>query len=595
MSAPPPSDRRAPSAGGPARVWAFLREAVRSRETGLVLLAALAGVIAGLAVTLMSRVTGLLHEWLFALAPGERLSGSGALGSPWMVLVPAAGGLIMGTLALVLKRLRPGPFIDPIEANALHGGRMSLTDSIIVAAQTMISNGFGASLGLEAGFTQIGGGIASRVGAFFGLRRNDLRILVGAGAGGAIGAAFGAPLMGAFYGFELIIGVYAIPAAAPVLAATLSAMLTARALGVSIDPLPAITAPVVEPADFFVFVGLGLVAALAAVVIMRLVTGVETLFARSRLPPPARAALAGACVGGLALYSPEVLSDGHGALHLQVASPVTAAVAIVFALKVVASALSLGSGFRGGLFFASLFLGALLGKLYAAALSALLPALAVDPALAAVVGMGALAVGVVGGPFTMSFLVLEMTRDLGITAVVIAAAATASLTVRETFGYSFSTWRFHLRGETIRSAQDVGWMRALTVERMMRADPPTFSAGGSLSAFCATFPLDPGRWVVLVDGLGRYGGLVEAAEAHAALQHGDGPVAALARHPGTVLTPGMTVKQAADAFVAAGAEDLAVVDGAGEGRVLGLLNEADALRRYAQELEQARRGLVGDA
>ncbi len=108
----------------------------------------------------------------------------------------------------MIRRWRPDREIDPIEANALHGGRMSLLGSMIVAAQTIWSSGVGASVGLEAGYTQAASGIASRIGNAFRLRRGDLRILVGCGAAAGIAGAFGAPLAGAFYGFELIIGSY---------------------------------------------------------------------------------------------------------------------------------------------------------------------------------------------------------------------------------------------------------------------------------------------------------------------------------------------------------------------------------------------------
>ena len=85
---------------------------------------------------------------------------------------------------------------------------MSLRDSLVVTAQILVSNGFGASVGLEAGYTQIASGLASRLGIAFRLRRADLRVSLGAGAAGAIAAAFGAPLTGTFYAFELIIGTY---------------------------------------------------------------------------------------------------------------------------------------------------------------------------------------------------------------------------------------------------------------------------------------------------------------------------------------------------------------------------------------------------
>src|SRR5262249_60979882 len=95
-------------------------------------------------------------------------------------------------------------------------GRLSLPGRLIGALQTMCSSGVGASVGLEAGYTQIASGIASRIGIAFRLRRGDLRVLVGCGAAAGIAGAFGAPLAGAFYGFELILSSYAPASLAPV-------------------------------------------------------------------------------------------------------------------------------------------------------------------------------------------------------------------------------------------------------------------------------------------------------------------------------------------------------------------------------------------
>ena len=131
-------------------------------------------------------------------------------------------------------------------------------------------------------------------------------------------------------------------------------------------------------------------------------------------------------------------------------------------------------------------------------------------------GMGTLSVAVVGGPLTMTFLVLESTGDLSVAGGVLAASIATSLAVRATFGYSFTTWRLHLRGESIRGAQDVGWLRDLTVGRLMVSAPPTIPADTSLRAFRAAYPLGSAHVVVAVDEAGRYRGLVLVPEAHAA-------------------------------------------------------------------------------
>src|SRR5271154_5910389 len=172
----------------------------------------------------------LLHEVFFRLQHGERLSARLTLNPILALSVPLVGGLLFGGVTELISRWRPEREIDPIEANALHGGRMSLLGSIIVAAQTVWSSGVGASVGLEAGYTQLASGLASRIGRAFRLRRGDLRILVGCGAAAGIAGAFGAPLAGAFYGFELIIGSYSSVSLAPVGISALVGFLVARSL-----------------------------------------------------------------------------------------------------------------------------------------------------------------------------------------------------------------------------------------------------------------------------------------------------------------------------------------------------------------------------
>jgi CIC family chloride channel protein len=455
-------------------------------------------------------------------------------------------------------------------------------------------------VGLEAAYAQMGGGLASKLGVALRLRRNDLRVLVGCGCAGAIGAAFGAPLTGAFYAFELIVGTYSVANVAPILTASVVGVLTARALRSVSYAVNLPTAAPMALQDYLVMIALGMICAALGVLIMRMVSWVEKGFELARLPRAFRPAIGGCFVAGLALISPQVLAAGHGALRLDLPAKLgMGALALLIGLKVLASTVSLGSGFRGGLFFASLFLGALAGKLFAAVMAAYVPSIAVDPTICILVGMATLAVAVVGGPLTMSFLVLETTGDFAVTAIVLAASVVTSLVVRETFGYSFSTWRMHLRGETIRGAIDVGWMRSLTVGRMMRRDPETILGEASLAELRRRFPLGSTQRVVVVDTDGRYQGVALTAEAHASADNPDEDAkrtaAAIAHWKDNPLTPDMNIKEAVAIFDRSESEALAVVDSRDNRKVLGLLTEGFALRRYAEELDKARQGLAGGA
>src|SRR5215813_14246295 len=346
------------------RVLTALRALLRSNEFYLIPLALVVGTVAGAIVTLMSQIAQIAHVLIYGIPIDVRLSAN-AYVVPWVALVaPAAGGLILGIMEWSRRRLKISSAVDPIEANALRGGHLSMRDSVVVSSQTLISNGCGASVGLEAGYTQIGSGIASLLGKFFNLRRNDLRLIVGCGSAAAIAAAFGAPITGAFYACELIVGVYSVGSAAPILAASLAGALTAQWLGGAPYSLevPKVSAVGVE--QYLALIGLALVTSGVGIAVMRSSPMFERLF--TWLPVWLRPVIGGACVGAMAVVTPQVLAAGHGAMVLDLhRDMLTTTIALVIVLKLSACLLSLASGFRGGLFFASLFVGSLLGKLYA--------------------------------------------------------------------------------------------------------------------------------------------------------------------------------------------------------------------------------------
>ena len=567
----------------------FLRAEIRASELWLVVIAAGVGAGAGVATLVIGAGAHGLQQLFYGISFDERLSALAHV-QPASLLALPAGGAVLGFLAWFWVRRRRGTPVDPVEANALHGGRMSMRDSLFVGLQTIVSNGFGASVGLEAAYAQLGGAIASLTGRGLNLRRNDLRTFVAAGAGAAIAAAFDAPLTGAFYAFEIVLGSYTVANIAPVAAAALAGALVTRLANFEPLVVRISTAKDLLLSHYLLFAGLGLLSGFFGIAIMRLVGWIEVAAGKAPGPKTLRPVLGGALLAGLALLAPQTLSAGHGAMRLDLTATLgVVALGFLLSTKTLASSIALGFGFRGGLFFASLYLGSLLGRLYALLLGHV-HGVVLDPLAASLVGMGALAVAVVGGPFTMTFLVLETTADFGLAAATLTASLVASVLVRELFGYSFSTWRLHLRGQTIRSAHDVGWLRDLTAGRMMRADAPSIAADASLAEFRRRFPLGSTRRVVALDETGRYAGIVPTSSVYADAD-GEGRVGELMLNQADWLSPEMSIKQIMGAFDRAGGDELAVLDD--DRKVLGVLSEAYAARRYSEELENNRRDLVG--
>lgn len=576
----------------PRAVGLRLQRRLRESEAAFIVLAALVGASAGLATLVQGLIAHGLQGLLYGVSI-NRLSALGSIHHPWRLLALPLGGAMLVGLNRVLARRGKAP-VDVVEANALHGGRIPAPDNFAIAAQTILSNGCGASVGLEATYAQMGGGIASLLGQRLRLRRGDLRTLVGAGAGAGVGAAFGAPLAGAFYAFEVVIGSYSIAAVAPVIAASLSAVLVLRRLGIE----PYLVATTINRSrtavDYGAAVVLGLACALLGVVVMRLVTEAERAMAAATRGASWRPVLGGMLLIPIAWASPQALSAGHGALHLDLLTrPPVQFLLAVLVLKIMASVVSLASGFRGGLFFASLFLGSLAGQAFAQAVNMAGLGVALDPTDFALVGMASVAVSVIGGPMTMALLTLETTHDFALMGVVLTAALIASAVTREAFGYSFSTWRLHVRGSDIRSPRDIGWMLSLNAGRIMRRDWVSVNEGMTLGEFRAAVPLGATSKAIVTGGDGIYRGIVQTAAAHGAALGPEQPVGPLAELGLATLHPETGIKAILAQFDATGADELAVVDAAH--RVVGVVGERHARRRYLEEIEAAQRRMFGES
>lgn len=239
-------------------------------------------------------------------------------------------------------------------------------------------------------------------------------------------------------------------------------------------------------------------------------------------------------------------------------------------------------------------MGALLGKTHALFLEQS-AAGALPVSVMAIVGMSALAAAIIGGPMTMTFLALEMTGNFPMTILVLAAVITSSVVIRSIFGYSFATWRFHLRGESIRSAHDVGWIRNLTVGKLMRADIRTVRSDISLEEVRERYPIGSTQRVIVVDDGDRYQGIVNIPEIHTPeADASQRPFLDFLKHKNDFLQPQMNAKQAAEIFDRCQGEALAVVDGLIGRRVVGQLSESHTLRRYSEELDRRRREAVGE-
>ena len=557
----------------------------------LIVAAAVVGAAGGCVASLTLWAASFLHTVLFDLPDNIRLSAAPSLDWVRLLTMLTAGGLLVGLSAL-LWRKRIGTIVDPIEANALHGGRMSTADSLFVLGQSVVSSGFGASLGLEGGYTQMAGAIGSKVGRLMRRRRHDLRMLVGAGAASAIAGAFAAPFAGAAYGFELIIGSYTVGTLAPVAVAAIAGTVVSRSIAhqgfrIQLEPLY-----FTGGHQFLFMVVIGVTCGLLAVAVMRGATATEQLARNWGLRSEWRPVAGGVILASLGWLTPYALGSGHGGIESVFQSPLPVTfLALVLGAKLVASAVSIGSGFRGGLFSTSLFLGALTGAGVGQLASGVGLASANEVSLFTLTGMAAFGAAVIGAPLTMALLVIEISDRLAVAGPMLIGVVTATLTVRAVFGYSFATWRFHLRGEAILGGGDVGWIRDTTAETFMRRDAKTILASARVGDVCGLHPLGSVKVLAAVDANGAFLGLVDVAGLHAS-DAPDGTIRDHLAHEDAAIGADMTIDHLLSEFEARETEVLVVTDEAR--RVRGYITEAYALRRYREELDRRQNEIFGN-
>ena len=432
---------------------------VRSRGPGQLLfwiMAFILGVGAGLTALGFRAGIALLERTLYGASDSAVLTGVSAL--PWYLLIaiPAAGGLIVG---LILHRFTPDGRVravaDVIEGAALQGGRVEIRAGLASAAASLITLGSGGSAGREGPVVHLAATLSSWMANRINASGITGRDLLGCAVAGAVSASFNAPIAGAIFAMEVVLRHYALHAFAPIAIASVMGTVVNR---LYFGDVAEFTLPVRNAVAFYweipAFLILGLVSGLVALALMRSIFWTEdmanSLQRRLRLPRWLRPALAGALVGALAIYAPQVIGIGYEVTTLALTGNLLLHEAIVIAaLKVVAVSITLGGRMGGGIFSPALVIGALTGLAFGLIATALIPAYSGTATTYALAGLGAVAASVLGAPVSTTVIVFELTGDWQTAIAVLAAISTATALASRFVKRSFFLEQLNRRGVRI--------------------------------------------------------------------------------------------------------------------------------------------------
>ena len=432
--------------------------------------AGVVGFLGGVSSVIFRQLTdGLL--WLFTRQTGEFVETFRHLPDWQRVAVPTVGGALAGlTLFLGARLNRQKSSTDYMEAIVLGQGNLSARSSFVKCASAAFSIASGGSIGREGPLVQLAAVIASLVGRAIKLPTARLRLLVACGAAGGIASAYNAPIGGALFVAEIILGTLSMESFGPLVFSSVIATLTVRQF-LGTDPLYEISMPLVKLSsnwEILPHLLLGLVAGLAAPWFLRGLRASERLFAATRLPPYARLALGGAVVGALAVVYPEVCGNGYSVVNaLLHAHWVWQTVLAVLILKLVATAATFGSGAVGGVFTPTLFAGASIGYLFGLGVRALWPGTPPVVSVFILVGMGALLAATTHAPIMAIIMLFEMTLDYGIILPLMLACVIAHYTASAVEPASIYSESLKRKGAAFVRQQ----LAALRVADLMKKDP----------------------------------------------------------------------------------------------------------------------------
>jgi chloride channel protein, CIC family len=377
------------------------------------------------------------------------------LGPGFVVVVPVIGGLVYGPLIYRYAREARGLGVPEVMiAVAENGGRIQPQVSVVKAVASVLCIGGGGSVGRAGPIVQISSALASSLGQRVRMPEVRLRILVACGAAGGIAATFNAPLTGVFFATELILREFSVEAIFNVMLAATLADMVSQAFGGSRPFLAGFPQGIALPhaSDYLLVALLAVGAALAGLTFKTVLYKTEDLCDRlwGHRPEWARPAVGGVVLGVLLLGLPQLYGIGYPVMGEAVGGRYVIWFLIVLAAgKIVAASLTIGIGGSGGVFAPSLFIGATSGMAFGEVVGRLLGPAAGQPALYAVVAMGAVFTAAARAPLTSVASVVEMTGDYTLILPVMLAVATATALSRAASYGTIYTTKLLRRGTDI--------------------------------------------------------------------------------------------------------------------------------------------------
>ncbi len=420
----------------------------------------------------------------------ELFWGNSIYSSSWYltILIPAGGAFFVGLIIYFFSSEAKGHGVPEVmEAISLKNGiiRARVVFSKAIASAVTIASG--GSVGREGPIIQIGSAIGSALGQMFKISKRRMQTLVACGAAAGIAAAFNAPIAGAMFSVEIILGDFAISQFSPIVISSVTATVVSRAF---YGNYPAFIVPKYELLhwlELIPYAVLGLIAGGVAILFIKVLYFFEDKFDKVKIPDFYKTAVGGLILGIWGLSFPQIFGVGYGAIDFALIGKmeIWLLFALIF-LKILASSITLGSGSSGGIFAPSLFMGAMTGGFFGNILSKIWPGMTAGPGAYALVAMSAVVAATTHAPITAILIIFEMTNDYKII-LPLMIATIISLVVTKTQKGSIYTLKLMRKGINIHQGREINILKSMKVEDVMRESIELISPKTSISDLISKF------------------------------------------------------------------------------------------------------------
>jgi CIC family chloride channel protein len=399
----------------------------------------------------------------------------------WRLLAPAVGGLFVGPLVYFVAREAKGHGVPEVmESIVVRGGVIRPRVVVVKAVASAITIGSGGSVGREGPIVQIGSALGSTLGQVLGISTRQIRTLVGCGAAAGIAAAFNAPIAGALFAVEILLGDFGVPQFSPIVISSVVATVVSRHF---LGDFPAFNVPAYQlagPFELIPYMIVGVFSGLVALAFISVLYGCEKLFDRLTMPEYLKTPLGGLMVGVVGIWLPEVFGVGYSSINAALAGQLPAALlAILVVAKILTTSVTLASGGSGGVFAPSLFLGAMTGGFFGTFIHQLFPAYTATSGAYALVTMGAVVGAATHAPITAIIIIFELTGDYRIIAPLMAACVISTLVATYLRRDSIYTLKLRERGIDPFKEDDPNVLKQLYVRDIIDREPEVLPASAS--------------------------------------------------------------------------------------------------------------------